>query len=160
MINKIIDKASITVKSWIALLVNVAKFVSDCLKKALIVRKSNWRILIPSSPGSTGGLIWLSHPIPSLLPPNPCGSGDSALKLRASTSSLFKSGGVGVHLIVCIFLQVLIYGWSGRHCNAALYESSKTIICKCRVVVRSDRYPQFWCTHYEKFVKPIILLLS
>jgi hypothetical protein len=31
--------------SSVALLENVAKFVSDCLKKALIVRKSNRKIL-------------------------------------------------------------------------------------------------------------------
>src|SRR5215208_3475203 len=36
-----------------------------------------------------------SHPIPSLSPSNPCGSGDSTLKLVPSTSSQFNPGGGG-----------------------------------------------------------------
>src|SRR5215217_6109231 len=39
-----------------------------------------------------------SQPMPSLSPSNPCGSGDSTLKFRKSTSSQFNSGGGdGIH---------------------------------------------------------------
>src|SRR5215203_875004 len=46
-------------------------------------------------PESSGALLPLSHPMPSLSLSNPCGSGDNTLKLVPSTSSQFKSGGLG-----------------------------------------------------------------
>src|SRR5215207_2782061 len=52
-----------------------------------------------SGSSKSGGLLPLSHPMPSLSPSNPCGSGGTTSKLRVPTSSQVKFGGRGgIHI--------------------------------------------------------------